>query len=101
MIKEIDDRIERLKTIRTEHIEGVIRFDSKSIVANADSIDATSRSIDGLISELEWVKSLIEKNNTNIAYKWRKIFAAINHNKGRIELTPVEAQELIDDIERL
>ena len=46
---------------------------------------------------------LIEKPKkpSNIAYKWRKIFAAINHNKGRIELTPVEAQELIDDIEKL
>ena len=37
----------------------------------------------------------------DVAYKWRKIFAAINHNKGQVLLSPVEAQELIDDIEGL
>ena len=38
--------------------------------------------------------------DNNLSYKWRKMFAAINHNLGRIELSPVEAQELIDDIQR-
>ena len=34
-----------------------------------------------------------------IVYKWKKIFASINHNKGKIILSPEEAQELIDDID--
>ena len=37
----------------------------------------------------------------NISYKWKKIFASINHNKRQIILSPEEAQELIDDIETL
>ena len=36
-----------------------------------------------------------------VSYKWKKIFASINHNKGKILLTPSDAQELIDDIETL
>jgi O-acetyl-ADP-ribose deacetylase (regulator of RNase III) len=41
-----------------------------------------------------------KSNDNKVSYKWRKMFAAINHNKGKIELTSAEAQELIDDIER-
>ena len=36
-----------------------------------------------------------------VSYKWKKLFAAIRHQKGRIELTSAEAQELIDDIDTL
>jgi len=40
------------------------------------------------------------EKKSNVAYKWRKIFAAKNCTEGKIELEPGDAQELIDDIER-
>jgi len=36
----------------------------------------------------------------NLAYKWKKLFASINHNKGSIILKPIVAQELIDNLEQ-
>ncbi len=39
------------------------------------------------------------QQKSNTAYKWRKIFAAKAYGGKEIKLTPIEAQELIDDIE--
>ena len=39
------------------------------------------------------------EQKSNTAYKWRKIFAAKAYGGKEIKLTPIEAQELIDDIE--
>ena len=36
----------------------------------------------------------------DLAYKWRKLFASINHNEGNITLKPIVAQELIDNLEQ-
>jgi len=39
-------------------------------------------------------------NNTH--YKWRKLFASMRYNTdGNINLSPLEQQELLDDIQKL
>jgi len=38
-------------------------------------------------------------NRNKIAEKWSRLFASINHTKGKLILTPEDAQELIDDIQ--
>lgn len=37
----------------------------------------------------------------NVSYKWRKIFASKAYGGKKITLTAIEAQELIDDINKL
>ena len=84
----------------------IIKNEKKFLRFATNKMAAHSLSASHILDEKSYTLGIMDGKNykdlepkSDVAYKWRKIFASTNHNYGKITLSPEEAQELIDDIE--
>ncbi len=97
---------EPMEDMAIAEMKAIIKTEKRFLRFATNKMAAYSLSGSHILDERSYTLGIMDGKNykelgthSNIAYKWRKIFAATNHNKGKIVLSPEEAQELIDDIE--